>query len=83
MTVILSHVQGFKMHWNNRRKQLPEVDGKNVETYMCSKRNEKNGIEVLYVFVRFVLIKLKLETFAQFLPYINLSETMKFTMFWV
>jgi hypothetical protein len=32
----LIHVQGFKMHWNSRRKPLAEAHGKNnVEMRCC------------------------------------------------
>jgi hypothetical protein len=76
-------IEGFKMHWNSRRKQLTEADGKNnLETYMlCSETTgKKNGMESLYSSSRFVIIELKLETFAQCLKYINLSETVQLTM---
>jgi len=71
------------MHWNSRRKQLIEVDGKNnLETDMlCSETIAKKTVmESLYSSSKFVIIELKLETFAQCLKYINHSETTQLTM---
>jgi hypothetical protein len=55
------------MHWNSKTKQLTEVDGKNnVETYiLCSQRTMKNDMQGFHCPSIFVIIELKLETFAQ------------------